>query len=267
MRNAMQSPEKKKSKMNDRGKEIITYTFVAILYLTVNVVWFTQDHPELMLILLKSLFAVTFFKPAISRTVSAFPFAKKLVKRLLKEDNKEGNGDGGNKERNRGDNNGNRGGENEDRLNRSGGVELDEDIRTVRFSDGSYENRAYPLELVLTRAQVKRGKFLFNKACAYCHVAGLTKPDPNVGLDLESLSKAVPPRDSILGLVKFLKEPRTYDGVSSLVETHPSASRRGAYLFPVVRTLTEKDLVALAGHMLIQPRILNERWGGGKIYY
>jgi photosystem II cytochrome c550 len=152
-------------------------------------------------------------------------------------------------------------------LGGSFGVELDEDIRTVRFSDGSPENRAYPLELVLTRAQVKRGKFLFNKACAYCHVAGLTKPDPNVGLDLESLSKAVPPRDSILGLVKFLKEPRTYDGVSSLVETHPSASRRGAYLFPVVRTLTEKDLVALAGHMLIQPKILNERWGGGKIYY
>lgn len=144
-------------------------------------------------------------------------------------------------------------------------VELDEDIRTVRFSDGSQPT--YPKDIVLTRAQVKRGKYLFNKACAYCHVAGLTKPDPNVGLDLESLSNALPRRDNVVSLVAFLKDPKTYDGRRSLVETHPNTSLRGAYLFPVVRTLTERDLVALAGHMLLQPRILNERWGGGKIYY
>jgi photosystem II cytochrome c550 len=81
--------------------------------------------------------------------------------------------------------------------------------------------------------------------------------DPDVGSDLKFLSKAVPPQDNILGLVEFFKEPMTYDSVSSPVETYPNTSRWGAYLFSVLRTLTEKDLVTLAGHMLIQPKVLS----------
>jgi photosystem II cytochrome c550 len=34
-----------------------------------------------------------------------------------------------------------------------------------------------------------------------------------------------------------------------------------------MRTLTEDDLYAIAGHILIQPQIVAEKWGGGKIYY
>jgi photosystem II cytochrome c550 len=34
-----------------------------------------------------------------------------------------------------------------------------------------------------------------------------------------------------------------------------------------MRTLTQDDLVAIAGHILVQPKIVAEKWGGGKIYY
>ncbi len=73
-------------------------------------------------------------------------------------------------------------------------LELDEDTRTVTLdSKGN--------SVVLTPEQVKRGKRLFNNACGTCHVGGLTKTNPNVGLDTESLSLATPPRDSITSLV------------------------------------------------------------------
>jgi photosystem II cytochrome c550 len=34
-----------------------------------------------------------------------------------------------------------------------------------------------------------------------------------------------------------------------------------------MRALTEDDLFTIAGHILIQPKVLAEKWGGGKIYY
>jgi photosystem II cytochrome c550 len=34
-----------------------------------------------------------------------------------------------------------------------------------------------------------------------------------------------------------------------------------------MRSLTDEDLTAIAGHILLQPKILAEKWGGGKIYY
>ena len=57
-------------------------------------------------------------------------------------------------------------------------LELDEDTRTVTL-DGKGNS------VVLTPEQVKRGKRLFNNACGTCHVGGLTKTNPNVGLDTE----------------------------------------------------------------------------------
>jgi photosystem II cytochrome c550 len=60
-------------------------------------------------------------------------------------------------------------------------LELDEDTRTVTL-DTKGNN------VVITTEQVKRGKRLFNNACGTCHVGGLTKTNPNVGLDTESLS-------------------------------------------------------------------------------
>ena len=91
------------------------------------------------------------------------------------------------------------------------------------------------------------------------------KNNPNVGLDPEALSLAIPRRDSIGGLVDYLKNPTTYDGLESIAEIHPSI--KSADIFPKMRSLTDEDLFAIAGHILLQPKVVNEKWGGGKIYY
>jgi photosystem II cytochrome c550 len=137
-------------------------------------------------------------------------------------------------------------------------LELDEDTRTVTL-DGKGNS------VVITPEQVKRGKRLFNNACGTCHVGGLTKTNPNVGLDTESLSLATPPRDNITSLVAYFKDPTTYDGLDSISEVHPSI--KSADIFPKMRSLTDEDLFAIAGHILLQPKVVNEKWGGGKIYY
>ena len=137
-------------------------------------------------------------------------------------------------------------------------LELDEDTRTVPLD-------AKGNSVVMTPEQVKRGKRLFNNACAICHVGGLTKTNPNVGLDTESLSLATPPRDNITSLVSYLKDPKTYDGLDSISELHPSI--KSADIFPKMRSLTDEDLFAISGHILLQPKVVNEKWGGGKIYY
>ena len=137
-------------------------------------------------------------------------------------------------------------------------LELDEDTRTVTLdSKGN--------SVVLTPEQVKRGKRLFNNACGTCHVGGLTKTNPNVGLDTESLSLATPPRDSITSLVAYFKDPMTYDGLDSISEVHPSI--KSADIFPKMRSLNDEDLFAIGGHILLQPKLSAEKWGGGKIYY
>jgi len=133
--------------------------------------------------------------------------------------------------------------------NPASALELDEDTRTVTLdSKGN--------SVVLTPEQVKRGKRLFNNACGTCHVGGLTKTNPNVGLDTESLSLATPPRDSITSLVAYFKDPMTYDGLDSISETHPSI--KSADIFPKMRSLTDEDLFAIGGHILLQPKVVNE---------
>ena len=137
-------------------------------------------------------------------------------------------------------------------------LELDEVTPTVTL-DSKGNN------VVITPEQVKRGKRLFNNACGTCHVGGLTKTNPNVGLDTESLSLATPPRDNVSSLVAYFKDPMTYDGLDSISEVHPSI--KSADIFPKMRSLTDEDLFAIAGHILLQPKVVNEKWGGGKIYY
>lgn len=137
-------------------------------------------------------------------------------------------------------------------------IELDEATRTV-VADSSGKT------VVLTPEQVKRGKRLFNATCGACHVGGITKPNPNVGLDPEALSLATPRRDNIAGLVDYLKNPTSYDGLESIAEIHPSI--KSADIYPRMRSVTDEDLTAIAGHILLQPRIITEKWGGGKIYF
>jgi len=137
-------------------------------------------------------------------------------------------------------------------------IELDEATRTI-VADSSGKT------IVLTPEQVKRGKRLFNATCGACHVGGITKTNPNVGLDPEALSLATPRRDNVASLVDFLKNPTTYDGLESIAEIHPSI--KSADIYPRMRSLTDEDLTAIAGHILLQPKVVTEKWGGGKIYY
>jgi len=137
-------------------------------------------------------------------------------------------------------------------------IELDEATRTVALDSAGKTT-------VLTAEQVKRGKRLFNASCGACHTGGITKTNPNIGLDPEGLSLATPNRNSVAGLVDYLKNPTTFDGLESIAETHPSIA--SADIFPKMRSLSEDDLFAIAGHILLQPKVLTEKWGGGKIYY
>jgi photosystem II cytochrome c550 len=137
-------------------------------------------------------------------------------------------------------------------------IDLDEATRTVAFDKSGKM-------VTLTPEQVKKGKRLFNASCSTCHTGGITKTNPNVGLDPEALSLATPSRDNIMGLVDYMKNPTTFDGLESILEIHPSI--QSADIFPKMRNLSEDDLYAIAGHILIQPKIVSEKWGGGKIYY
>nr|YP_009295861.1 photosystem II cytochrome c550 [Schimmelmannia schousboei]AOM64796.1 photosystem II cytochrome c550 [Schimmelmannia schousboei] len=137
-------------------------------------------------------------------------------------------------------------------------IELDEATRTVQLEESGKT-------VILTPEQVKRGKRLFNNSCAQCHNGGITKTNPNIGLEPESLSLATPARDNINSLIDYMKDPTSYDGANSIAELHPSI--KSAEIFPKMRNLTDEDLFAIAGHILVQPKIAAEKWGGGKIYY
>nr|YP_010988194.1 photosystem II cytochrome c550 [Rhodochorton tenue]WOK79382.1 photosystem II cytochrome c550 [Rhodochorton tenue] len=143
-------------------------------------------------------------------------------------------------------------------LNNSYAIELDEATMTVPLNQSGKTT-------TLTPEQVKRGKRLFNNTCSQCHNGGITKTNPNIGLDPEGLSLATPPRDNIEGLIDYMKNPTSYDGAEDIAELHPSI--KSAEIFPKMRNLTDDDLFTIAGHILIQPKVVLEKWGGGKIYY
>lgn len=137
-------------------------------------------------------------------------------------------------------------------------AELDEATRTIKLNpEGD--------TLVLSLEQVQRGRRQFNYACGTCHLSGITKTNPTVGLDAESLAGAYPPRDNIEALVDFLKNPTTYDGATDISQVHPGT--KSADIFPKMRSLTEEDLVAISGHILLQPKVIGGMWGGGKARY
>ena len=137
-------------------------------------------------------------------------------------------------------------------------TDLDETTRTIPLdADGT--------TVILTPEQVKRGKRLFNASCGQCHVGGVTKTNPNLGLEPDALTPATQPRDSINALVDYMKNPTSYDGLESIAELHPSV--KSADIFPKMRSLSDEDLFVIGGHILLQPKLSSEKWGGGKIYY
>jgi photosystem II cytochrome c550 len=79
-------------------------------------------------------------------------------------------------------------------------IDLDDNTRTVPLDSSG-------TTVILTPEQVKRGKRLFNASCGNCHVGGITKTNPNLGLEPDALSLATPPRDNIDALVDYMKNP------------------------------------------------------------
>jgi photosystem II cytochrome c550 len=137
-------------------------------------------------------------------------------------------------------------------------AELDAATRTIPLN-------ASGDTLTLSLGQVSEGKRLFNYACGQCHVGGGTKTDPNIGLDPATLALATPRRDNLEALVDYMHNPTTFDGAESIAELHPST--QSTDIFPKMRNLTEDNLEAIAGHILLQPKVVGVKWGGGKIYY
>ncbi|MGK7900941.1 MAG: photosystem II cytochrome c-550 [Hormoscilla sp.] len=139
-------------------------------------------------------------------------------------------------------------------VNSATAIQLDEAKGTVLLNEEGET-------IVVKSDQYKEGKKLFGYACASCHGQGMSKTNPNVGLDLENLSLADPPRDNIQGLVDFLKAPMSFDGEKDISEEHPGIN--SANVFPKMRNLTEDDLVDLAGFVLVEPKV-NDRWAAKK---
>lgn len=142
-------------------------------------------------------------------------------------------------------------------INSASAIEITEEIRTLPVNEAGET-------VVVSEKEYQKGKRLFNDSCSQCHVGGVTKTNPDVSLGTEALANAYPARDNIQGLVDYMKNPTTYDGFVEISELHPSL--KSADIFPEMRNITEDDLAAIASYILIQPKILNQQWGGGKIY-
>lgn len=134
-------------------------------------------------------------------------------------------------------------------------AEIDAATRTIKANEQG-DVVTLPVEDFL------RGRKKFNVACATCHNGGITKTNPNVGLDTESLEGAFPARDNLAALVDYLHNPTTYDGLVEISELHPST--RSSDIFPKMRSLTDDDLEAISAHILIMPKIMGDKWGAGK---
>ncbi|MGD1904200.1 MAG: photosystem II cytochrome c-550 [Geitlerinemataceae cyanobacterium] len=135
-------------------------------------------------------------------------------------------------------------------------IDLDAETRTVRLNEVGEQ-------VTLTLKQATRGRKVFGDVCAQCHPQGLTKTNPNVKLGLDDLAYATPPRDNVESLVDYMKNPTTYDGETDIAEFHPAKS--SADIYPEMRNLTNEDLFDIAGHILIQPKLRGDAWGGSKV--
>ena len=134
-------------------------------------------------------------------------------------------------------------------------IELDVATRTVKLN-------AQGETVTLNLKQVSQGRKLFGSTCAQCHAGGVTKTDFNIGLSPVDLAGATPARDNIVALVDYMHHPTTYDGETPIAELHPSMD--SADIFTEMKNLSEDDMYAIAGHILMQPKIVGEQWGGGK---
>lgn len=135
-------------------------------------------------------------------------------------------------------------------------LEIDEAYRTVKANEQGDT-------VVLSNQEWKRGEKIFYDTCSQCHNSGRTKTNPNVTLGQKDLALAYPARDSIEGLVAYLKDPTTYDGEEFIYELHPNTNRLDIY--PEMRNYNEDDLEAVSGYVLSMQSI-KESWGKGKVF-
>eukprot|EP00416_Gambierdiscus_australes_P037295 CAMPEP_0171097804 /NCGR_PEP_ID=MMETSP0766_2-20121228/47758_1 /TAXON_ID=439317 /ORGANISM="Gambierdiscus australes, Strain CAWD 149" /LENGTH=229 /DNA_ID=CAMNT_0011557057 /DNA_START=60 /DNA_END=749 /DNA_ORIENTATION=- len=140
----------------------------------------------------------------------------------------------------------------------------------VSPSRADIEDVAIPVDgkgktVTLSKEELTRGKRLFNSTCANCHVGGGTRTNQNVGLGFEELSGAQPVRNTVDGLVDYLNNPTTYDGLKDISEVHPSISK--ADVWRIMQPLSQKDLYDISAYILYQNFTIPEKWGGGKQYY
>jgi photosystem II cytochrome c550 len=117
-------------------------------------------------------------------------------------------------------------------------------------------------QITLSTKQLTQGQQKFNSSCAQCHLDGTTKTNPSIDLSPTTLAFATPSRNTVESVVDYLKNPTTYDGLQDISELHPSTERTD--LFPKMRDLTEDDLTAIAGYILVRPKIVGAQWAGGK---
>lgn len=75
----------------------------------------------------------------------------------------------------------------------------------VKYTDAG-ETKTY------TPEEFEKGKELFKDNCIYCHVGGSTAQDPRVTLSTQDLAGATPPRDSVVAIADYMRNPMTYDG-------------------------------------------------------
>ncbi len=134
-------------------------------------------------------------------------------------------------------------------------LDISDTIRTVPLNEAGEQ-------VTLSVEDLSKGQRKFNSTCVQCHLDGGSKTNPDVDLGPETLSRATPARNNIESIVDYLHSPTTYDGLSPLAEFHPSVD--SADLFPRMKTLTEDDLRAIAGYILVEPNIVGDQWAGGK---
>ena len=138
-------------------------------------------------------------------------------------------------------------------------------LSSVRAATFSAEDRTVPLNanetITFSEAEMDRGRRLFGPTCGHCHIAGSTYTNPDIELSLDDLSNANPRRDTVEGIVDYVKDPTTYDGMESLADFHPNLDMDDIYI--EMRGLTENDVKLIAGYILQQAKV-NPGWGQSK---
>jgi len=110
-----------------------------------------------------------------------------------------------------------------------------------------------------TRDEMRKGFKSFKVECSKCHVGGQTYGTYNVkeiNLSLGQLQGATPPLDNLATLVKYMRDPLSYDGTEKLSETgrHPQYTDK---------QISDETATLIAAHILKNANF-NPTWGKGK---